>query len=58
MPKDMVEENVIKTFYKFNPYMQQAHADGTFDMIFEFTEQEGLELYHTNGRPKRLIDRR
>jgi len=55
-PRDMIENNFIKTFYKNSPGMHQAHVDGSFNIIFEFIEQEGLEFYHSNDRPKRLID--
>ncbi len=56
--KDMVENNFIKTFFKYKPGLQQAHTDGTFNIIFDFTESEGLEFYRIKGRPKRLVDRR
>jgi coenzyme F390 synthetase len=56
--KDMVENNFIKTFLKYKPGLQQAYIDGTFHMIFDFTESEGLEFYRIKGRPKRLVDRR
>jgi len=56
--KDMVENNFIKTFLKYKPGLQQAYIDGTFHMIFDFTESEGLEFYRIKGRPKRLMDRR
>jgi coenzyme F390 synthetase len=56
--KDMVENNFIKTFLKYKPGLQQAYIDGTFHMMFDFTESEGLEFYRIKGRPKRLMDRR
>jgi phenylacetate-coenzyme A ligase PaaK-like adenylate-forming protein len=56
--KDIIEDNFIKTFLKYKPGLQQAHTDGTFNMIFDFTEPEGLEFYRIKGRPKRLVDRR
>jgi coenzyme F390 synthetase len=56
--RDTVEDNFIKTFYKYKPGLHQAHIDGTFNMIFDFTEPEGLEFYRVKGRPKRLVDRR
>ena len=56
--KDMVENNFIKTFLKYKPGLQQAYIDGTFHMMFDFTESEGLEFYRIKGRPKRLVDRR
>ena len=56
--KEMVESNFIKTFLKYKPGLQQAYIDGTFHMMFDFTESEGLEFYRIKGRPKRLVDRR
>jgi coenzyme F390 synthetase len=56
--KEMVESNFIKTFLKYKPGLQQAYIDGTFHMMFDFTESEGLEFYRIKGRPKRLMDRR
>ena len=56
--KDIVENNFIKTFLKYKPGLQQAYIDGTFHMMFDFTEPEGLEFYRLKGRPKRLVDRR
>jgi coenzyme F390 synthetase len=56
--KDMIEDNFIKSFLKYKPGLHQAHIDGTFNMIFDFTEPEGLEFYRIKGRPKRLVDRR
>ncbi|MDD3984748.1 MAG: coenzyme F390 synthetase [Methanobacterium sp.] len=56
--KDMVENNFIKTFFKYKHGLHQAHTDGTFNISFDFTEAEGLEFYRMKGRPKRLVDRR
>ena len=55
---DTVENNFLETFLKFKPGLRQAHSDGTFNILFNFTEPEGLEFYKIGGRPKRLIDRR
>ncbi len=56
--KNLIEDNFIKSFLKFKPGLQQSHIDGTFNIIFNFTEPEGLEFYKIKGRPKRLVDRR
>ncbi len=56
--RDMIQDNFLKTFLKYKPGIRQAHADGTFNIIFNFTEPEGLEFYKIKGRPKRLVDRR
>ncbi len=56
--RDMVQNNFIKTFLKYKPGLQQAYTDGTFHIMFDFTEPEGLEFYRIKGRPKRLVDRR
>lgn len=58
LERDIVENNFMKSFLKFKPGLQQAHTDGTFNIIFNFTEPEGLELHRIKGRPKRLVDRR
>lgn len=55
---DMIEDNFIKTFLNHKAGLQQAHFDGTFNMVFDYTEPEGLEFYKIKGRPKRLVDRR
>jgi coenzyme F390 synthetase len=55
---ESVENNFLETFLKFKPGLRQAHSDGTFNIIFNFTEPEGLEFYKISGRPKRLVDRR
>ena len=56
--KDMIENNFVETFLKYKSGLQQAYIDGTFHMVFDFTESEGLEFYRIKGRPKRLVDRR
>jgi len=56
--RDTIEDNFIKSFLKYKPGLLQAHIDGTFNIIFDFPEPEGLEFYKIKGRPKRLVDRR
>lgn len=54
----MISENFLKSFFKFKHDLQQAYAEGTFNVIFNFTGPEGLEFYKIKGRPRRLVDRR
>ena len=56
--KDMIEDNFVKSFLEFKPGLQQAHEDGSFNVLFNFTEPKGLEFYKIRGRAKRLVDRR
>ena len=56
--KDMIQDNFLKSFLKYKPALHEAHADGSFNILFNFTSQEGLEFYKVRGRPKRLVDRR
>ena len=56
--KNMISENFLKDFLKFKQGLQQAYEDGTFNIILNFTDPEGLEFYKIRGRPKRLVDRR
>jgi phenylacetate-coenzyme A ligase PaaK-like adenylate-forming protein len=56
--KELVKENFLKSFLRYRPLLSEAHQDGTFNILFNFTEPGGLEFYRVKGRPKRLIDRR
>jgi phenylacetate-coenzyme A ligase PaaK-like adenylate-forming protein len=56
--RDMIQDKFLKSFLKYKPALHEAHADGSFNIIFNFTSQEGLEFYNVRGRPKRLVDRR
>ena len=56
--KDMIENNFTKSFLQFKPGLQQAHEDGSFNLLFNFTGSRGLEFYKIRGRAKRLVDRR
>ena len=43
--KDMIENNFTKSFLQFKPGLQQAHEDGNFNLLFNFTGPKGLEFY-------------
>ncbi|MCE5213800.1 MAG: coenzyme F390 synthetase [Methanobacterium sp.] len=58
LDREVVQENFIKAFLKYNRPMYQAYLDGDFNIIFNFTGPGGLEFYKVKGRPKRLVDRR
>lgn len=55
---DLITENFQKAFFRGKPGLFDAHKEGSFKLLFNFTESGGLELYKTLGRPKRLVDRR
>ena len=57
-PQELVQENFLKTFLQYKPDLYEAYQDGSFDILFNFTEPGGLEFYKIRGRPKRLVDRR
>jgi phenylacetate-coenzyme A ligase PaaK-like adenylate-forming protein len=56
--KELVKENFLKSFLQYRPLLSEAHQDGTFNILLNFTEPGGLEFYRIKGRPKRLVDRR
>jgi len=56
--KELVRQNFLKSFLHYRPLLSEAHQDGTFNILFNFTEPGALEFYHIKGRPKRLVDRR
>jgi phenylacetate-coenzyme A ligase PaaK-like adenylate-forming protein len=56
--KELVKENFLKSFLQYRPLLSEAHQDGNFNILFNFTEPGGLEFYRIKGRPKRLVDRR
>jgi len=53
-----VEENFLRAFFKYKPFLEKAHADGILKIIFNFAALGDLELYRIKGRPKRIVDRR
>ncbi len=56
--KELVKENFLKSFLRYRPLLTEAHQDGSFNILFNFSEPGGLEFYRIKGRPKRLVDRR
>ncbi len=56
--KELVTENFLKSFLRHRSLLSEAHWEGTFIILFDFTEPGGLEFYRIKGRPKRLMDRR
>jgi phenylacetate-coenzyme A ligase PaaK-like adenylate-forming protein len=56
--KELVKENFLKSFLQYRPLLSEAHQDGSFNILFNFSEPGGLEFYRIKGRPKRLVDRR
>ena len=58
LDRQVVQENFIKSFLEYKRLLSQAHLDGDFNILFNFTGPGGLEFYKVKGRPKRLVDRR
>lgn len=56
--RETIQDNFLKTFLKYKADIRQAYVDDRFNIVFNFTEPEGLEFYRIKGRPKRLVDRR
>jgi phenylacetate-coenzyme A ligase PaaK-like adenylate-forming protein len=54
----VVEENFLKSFFKYKQRLEEAYASETFRIIFNFVSLSELELYRIKGRPKRIVDRR
>jgi len=57
-PRELVQENFLKTFLQYKIALSEAYQDGSFNILFNFTGPRGLEFYKIRGRPKRLVDRR
>lgn len=53
-----IRERFLRAFFRFKPGLAAAYAEGSFEIVFNFTGPGALELYRTPGRPRRLIDRR
>jgi coenzyme F390 synthetase len=58
LDREVVQDNFIKSFLEYRRVLYQAHLDGDFNIVFNFTGPGGLEFYKVKGRPKRLVDRR
>jgi hypothetical protein len=43
--KELVKENFLESFLQYRPLLSEAHHDGTFNILFNFTEPGGLEFY-------------
>jgi phenylacetate-coenzyme A ligase PaaK-like adenylate-forming protein len=55
---EAIQDNFLKSFLEYKPHLSEAHQDGSFNIIFNFTGPGGLEFYKIRGRAKRLVDRR
>jgi len=56
--RKMVEENFLRSFFKYKPNLAEAYASDTFKITINFVGPWELELYTVKGRPKRIVDRR
>jgi coenzyme F390 synthetase len=54
----LIENNFLRSFFRYKPGLEQANNNGAFKVLFNFTGPQGLELFRIKGRPKRLVDRR
>jgi phenylacetate-coenzyme A ligase PaaK-like adenylate-forming protein len=56
--RKVIEENFLKAFFQYKQRLAEAHAEQTFNIVFNFVGPQDLELYRVKGRPKRIVDRR
>ena len=56
--RDLIKENFIRTFFRFQSPLSRAYEAGTFKILFNFQGSKGLDLNKIKGRPKRLVDKR
>jgi len=42
--KELVKENFLESFLQYRPLLSEAHQDGTFNILFNFTEPGGRSL--------------
>jgi coenzyme F390 synthetase len=56
--KGMIENNFLRSFFKFKRSMENAYIDSSLEIIFNYKGPGNLEFYHIKGRPKRIVDRR
>jgi phenylacetate-coenzyme A ligase PaaK-like adenylate-forming protein len=56
--RSLVEENFLRSFFKYKKRFENAYNDGSFKILFNYTAPGALELYRIKGRPKRIVDRR
>jgi coenzyme F390 synthetase len=56
--RQLVEDRFTERFLRYKPGLARHTGDGTFSIVFRYTQPGGLELQKLPGRPKRLVDRR
>ena len=56
--RKVIEENFLKSFFKFKKSLENAYANDIFEVLFNYAGPNELEFYHIKGRPKRIVDRR
>jgi hypothetical protein len=60
--KELVKENLLRSFLQHRPMLAEARQDGAFEIVFHFTKPGGLELSPSKeakafgGSPLRDID--
>jgi hypothetical protein len=56
--RQLVEDRFTERFLRYKPGLARHTGDGSFSIVFRYTQPGGLELQKLPGRPKRLVDRR
>jgi phenylacetate-coenzyme A ligase PaaK-like adenylate-forming protein len=56
--KNIVEENFLRSFFKYKPALEHAYKKQTFRIELNYLPPRTLNIYQAQGRPKRLIDLR
>lgn len=56
--KSAIEENFMKSFFKYKPALAQAYKEQTFRIELNCLPPHTLNISQAQGRPKRLIDLR
>jgi coenzyme F390 synthetase len=56
--KSAIEENFMKSFFKYKPALEKAYKEHTFRIELNYLPLHTLNIFQAQGRPKRLIDLR
>jgi len=56
--REGIRDRFIRGFVGKNPFLGKAHDGGSLTFAFRFAEPGSLEISRSEGRPRRLVDRR
>jgi len=56
--REGIRDRFIRGFLGKNPFLGKAHDGGSLTFAFRFAEPGSLEISRSEGRPRRLVDRR